>query len=141
MTSHVALEGGLMARTIRALLVGIDEYQPPVQALHGCVNDIEAFARLLRKRAAASGDHVNIRMLLNADASRAAVISAFREHLGAAEPGQSPHFFTTADTARRSPRCLSIMNWSQITSTRRWYCMTAVAPAAMTSPTRNLPSL
>jgi hypothetical protein len=98
-----------MARTIRALLVGIDEYQPPVQALRGCVNDIEAFAQLLRKRAAATGDHVNIRMLLNADASRAAVISAFREHLGTAEPGQTA-LSTTADTARRSLRCLSIMN-------------------------------
>ena len=82
-----------MARTIRALLVGIDEYQPPVQALHGCVNDIEAFARLLRKRAAAVGDDVDIRMLRNADASRAAVISAFREHLGTARPGQTALFY------------------------------------------------
>jgi hypothetical protein len=83
----------MVARTIRALLVGIDEYEPPVPALHGCVNDIEAFARLLRKRAAAAGDHLDIRILRNAAASRAAVISAFDEHLGTATAGQTALFY------------------------------------------------
>ena len=47
--------GTVMATSIRALLVGIDDYQPPVPALYGCVNDTGAIAAMLRKRAEAAG--------------------------------------------------------------------------------------
>lgn len=71
-----------MSRTIYALLVGIDEYQPPVSPLKGCVNDINAMETFLRVRG--SGDQLELVVLKNAQATRQAIIDHFRSHLGRA---------------------------------------------------------
>lgn len=73
-----------MARTVHALLVGIDDYPPGVNKLAGCVNDIEAVERLLATRVSAAGDTLDVRKLLDADATRAGVIQGFEEHLARA---------------------------------------------------------
>ena len=70
--------------TLYALLVGIDAYVPPANALYGCRNDMAALEQCLVTRA---GDALRLRALYDAEATRAAVITAFREHLGQAGPG------------------------------------------------------
>jgi hypothetical protein len=70
-----------MTRTLYAALVGIDAYQRPVPALRGCVNDIDAIAFLLESFSKSGGFNVALKVLRNADATRANVISAFRTHL------------------------------------------------------------
>jgi tetratricopeptide (TPR) repeat protein len=74
-----------MPRTIYALLVGIDDYPSPIPRLQGCVNDIEAFAAYLEQRVnQAEGIALKLTTLTNAQATRQAVIDAFRTHLGKA---------------------------------------------------------
>lgn len=70
--------------TTYALLVGIDDYQAPVTRLDGCRNDIDALAEYLTAR---SGSAPVLRKLVDAEATRDAVIGAFRDHLGRAGPG------------------------------------------------------
>ena len=82
-----------MPRLIRALLVGIDAYPAPVHQLHGCVADINAIERLLSRRAQAAGDSLTVKRLPDQQATRAAVISAFREHLGKAGSGDTALFY------------------------------------------------
>ncbi|WP_347353655.1 caspase family protein [Intrasporangium sp.] len=67
-----------------ALLVGIDAYPDPVPPLRGCRNDIEAIRTLLERRVAGSEDTLHVRTLLDEQATRAAVIGGFREHLARA---------------------------------------------------------
>ncbi|GAA4588338.1 hypothetical protein BJY16_008531 [Actinoplanes octamycinicus] len=67
-----------------ALLVGIDRYRSPdIPPLHGCANDVRAAAAQLTIDAA-PGCRVHTRLLLDDDATRAAVIAAIRAHLGRA---------------------------------------------------------
>ncbi|MET0459154.1 MAG: caspase family protein, partial [Ilumatobacteraceae bacterium] len=63
---------------------GIDAYRPPVPRLDGCRNDIDALAAYLVAR---SGTEPALRTLVDAEATRDAVIGAFREHLGQARTG------------------------------------------------------
>ena len=79
-------------RTLRALLVGIDAYRDPVPPLRGCVADVERVAKLLRQRAAAAGDRLQLRVLRDGEATRGAVIDAFRSWLGA-EPSDTALFY------------------------------------------------
>lgn len=74
-----------MARTLHALLVGIDKYPDPVPQLSGCRNDIDAFEDLLVHRGR-GGDRDPPRILTLRDdqAVRAAVLAGFTEHLGRA---------------------------------------------------------
>ncbi|NES05216.1 MAG: caspase [Okeania sp. SIO2F4] len=67
------------AKTIYALLVGIDEYTYPVSPLKGCVNDITAVKEYLEGSIPA--ENLHIRTLLNQEATRENVINGFREHL------------------------------------------------------------
>ncbi|HET6481210.1 MAG TPA: caspase family protein, partial [Actinoplanes sp.] len=79
-----------MAAKLFALLVGIDRYQAPdVPRLRGCVNDIDRMTALL----AAREDDVDLRVLRDAEATRAAVIDAFRSHLGQAGPDDIALFY------------------------------------------------
>lgn len=71
-------------RDVYALLVGIDAYPAPTPPLSGCVNDITAVRRLLENRVATDGGALHVRTLLDADATRAAVVAGFREHLARA---------------------------------------------------------
>ncbi|MFE6163684.1 caspase domain-containing protein [Streptomyces sp. NPDC056486] len=77
--------------TIYALLVGINDYpQQMATPLTGCVNDTREAGRLLADRA---GETADVRVLLNADATTAAVTEAIERHLGAAGPGDTALFW------------------------------------------------
>jgi hypothetical protein len=77
-------------KTIYALLVGIDDYAAPVPALRGCANDIRAMAQYLESRVdpgtARMEDVLKLKVLVNGEATRDAVITAFLEHLRRAGP-------------------------------------------------------
>ncbi|MEV3987807.1 caspase family protein [Streptomyces sp. NPDC049837] len=75
-----------------ALMVGIDDYPPAVATpLAGCLNDIAEAARLVRDRT--PGGEGDIRTLLNAEATAAAVEDGIRNHLGQAGPGDTALFW------------------------------------------------
>ena len=83
-----------MSRTIYGLLIGIDDYPRPIPSLRGCVNDIEAFAAYLSDRVAKDkGVALNLKTLKNAEATRQAVVDAFRSHLGQAKKGDVALFY------------------------------------------------
>ena len=83
-----------MHRTIKALLVGIDRYLHPVPPLNGCVNDIEAFANYLQQRVAGTESvRLDLRVLMDDQATRKAVIAGFREHLSTARKGDVALFY------------------------------------------------
>ena len=75
-------------KTIYALLVGVDEYPPGVPKLRGCVNDIREMRQYLEARVDPGvlklEEALKIKVLENSQATRNAVIRAFREHLGQA---------------------------------------------------------
>jgi pimeloyl-ACP methyl ester carboxylesterase len=77
-------------RTIYALLVGIDDYPPPVPKLRGCINDIDQMQEYLTVRVDPGGraleKALQIKTLRNQEATRHNVIATFREHLGRAGP-------------------------------------------------------
>jgi len=82
---------------VYALLVGIDEYQLPVKALSGCVNDISLIQELLLARV--GGSFVPL-SLLNAEAARQAVIDGFRKHLAQAGAGDVALFYYSGHGAQ-----------------------------------------
>lgn len=75
---------------VYALLVGINEYTGTTP-LHGCVADITAVEALLRERV--SGDTLDMRVLRDAEATRAAIIDGFRSHLRRADAGDIAIFY------------------------------------------------
>ena len=75
-----------MSHTLYALLVGIDRYRSPVPQLNGCVNDIEAVAALFKELSIGGEYSLDLRTLKDSEATRAAVIAGFREHLCRAGP-------------------------------------------------------
>lgn len=80
-----------MDGSIFTLLVGIDNYPPGVPMLRGCVNDIREMEAYLKARVDPAGRPVNdvlkLKVLVDAEATRGAVIQAFRDHLRQAGPG------------------------------------------------------
>ena len=74
---------------VHALLVGINEYVH-VTPLHGCVDDVAAIEQVLVTRVGAA---LALCTLTNAQATRAAIIDGFRQHLGAASPGDTALFY------------------------------------------------
>src|ERR1700730_6362689 len=80
-----------MAGHVHALVVGIDEYPDPRHRLYGCVNDARAMAAFLQNRVPAG--RLSLKMLLNAEATRHALVDGFREHLGRAAAGDTAFFF------------------------------------------------
>lgn len=72
-----------MAR-LKALLVGIDAYPAPVPPLAGCVNDVESMAQTLRARVPEPA--LDLLVLTDAQATRAAFVDAVRTHLAGAGP-------------------------------------------------------
>lgn len=83
-----------MARTIYALLVGIDTYPAPIPALSGCVNDVESFAAYLEERGSQDkGVGLRLKTLKNTEASREAVIDSFRKHFRTAKKGDVVLFY------------------------------------------------
>jgi hypothetical protein len=76
---------------LHALLVGIDRYQEVRPWLSGCSNDVDLAAALLRERV--GEEDLHLRELRNEEATRDAVIDAFREHLGQAGPEDTALFW------------------------------------------------
>ena len=74
--------GLTMAGRLYALLVGIDAYPPPIPPLSGCVNDVTAFAEVLRDRVGA--DALDLVVLADDEATRSAVTTHLSDHLGRA---------------------------------------------------------
>ncbi|MEU5489453.1 caspase family protein [Streptomyces sp. NPDC020196] len=72
-------------RTVYALFVGIDDY--PDKPLHGCVNDVTKAQGWLRQQG--GPQPLEIRSLLNKEATKAAVIDGIRAHLGRGGPGDT----------------------------------------------------
>jgi hypothetical protein len=81
-----------------ALLVGIDAYQPPLGALTGCCNDVAEMHRCLTRRVAT--EQLSLTTLLNEQATRQGIITAFRTHLGQAGPGDTALFFYAGHGSR-----------------------------------------
>ena len=75
-----------MGQILYALLVGINEYPPPVPRLSGCVNDVNALSTFLQNRIANDNFQVQLRTLIDQAATREGIITEFREHLGQATP-------------------------------------------------------
>ena len=74
---------------VHALLVGINEYAN-VTPLHGCVADISSIEKVLVSRL---GDALNLRLLTDAQASRAGIIDGFRQHLTQGRAGDVALFY------------------------------------------------
>jgi hypothetical protein len=77
--------------TVYALLVGIDAYQADVPRLRGAVSDITHVAQFLDVHV--GGKDLRCKTLLNGQATRAAVIEAFRTHLTQAGPEDAALFW------------------------------------------------
>lgn len=79
--------------TVRALLIGIDDY-PTVNKLHGCVNDVTAADATLRRLVEASGSAWNSLVLTNEQATYDGVIAALHDQLrDNSEPGDTALFY------------------------------------------------
>ena len=81
-----------MTKTVYALLVGIDAYQPPVPPLRGCIADIERFHTFLEKRITGEGNSYQPLLLRNEKATRQAVIDGIK-HLSRAKSGDVALFY------------------------------------------------
>jgi hypothetical protein len=78
--------------TIRAVLVGINEYErPDIPSLRGCVNDVFLVRKLLRRWFGVDNRH--IRVIVDARATKAEILRRLRESLGAAEAGDLVVFY------------------------------------------------
>lgn len=82
-----------MARTLYTLLVGIDNYPEPIPPLCGCANDVRRMQTLLQVRGAELNMGLEQVVLLDGDATRAAVIDGFRTHLAQAGPDDTVLFY------------------------------------------------
>ena len=76
---------------LRALLVGIDAYPPPVPPLLGCVNDVGAMAETLAARVPEAD--LSLLVLTNEQATRQAVTEAIRSHLRGRGPETTALFY------------------------------------------------
>lgn len=76
--------------TLRALLVGINAYRcPDVANLKGCVADVNAVHQYLQNATAQAGHRLDARLLLDETATKSAIITGIREHLGQAQAGDT----------------------------------------------------
>ncbi|MGG6297056.1 caspase family protein [Leptolyngbya sp. AN02str] len=80
---------------IYALLVGIDRYDraSSISPLKGCVNDVKAFQSYLEGQIVQHTGQLHLKVLLNEQATRQAVIDGFRQHLCQAGPEDVALFF------------------------------------------------
>ena len=78
--------------SIYCLFVGINHYKAnSIQNLGGCENDVSAIQAVLKERFNISDK--NMLSLLNAKASRAAILENFDSHLGQAQEGDTALFY------------------------------------------------
>lgn len=74
-----------------ALLAGINDYPSPAPALHGCLNDVAQMAAFLTEEV--EGLSPNLRILRNEEATKAAIVEGFQQHLAQAGPGDTALFY------------------------------------------------
>ena len=133
-------------KTIYALLVGIDDYPPPVPKLRGCVNDIKEMEAVSRKPRVEPGEGRTLDEALKVkDAGSTGRQPATRSSRPSATTWARPARATspcsaTAATARRSRPPRSSGTSSPTTSTRPSSSTTAGPRARGTWPTRSWPS-
>ncbi|MEI8305573.1 MAG: caspase family protein [Chloroflexales bacterium] len=87
--------------TIYALLVGINNYPAPIPPLRGCVPDIEHMCNFLQNRVVVNSTQPEIKVLLNAEATRQRVIDMFYSHLGQAHSGDVALFYFSGHGAQQ----------------------------------------
>lgn len=87
-----------------ALLVGINQYSPTssVPHLQGCTNDVKAMQAYLEGRVAKDANQLHLKVLLNQQATRQAVIDGFRNHLCQAGPDDVALFFYAGHGAQEN---------------------------------------
>lgn len=85
-----------------ALLVGINAYKSDrISNLEGCENDVDLLASYLEER---SDIEIEIHSLKSAEATRQAIIDAFRSHLSKAKAGEQALFYFSGHGSKvRSP--------------------------------------
>lgn len=91
-----------MARSVYALLVGINDYPAPVPKLRGCVNDIARVETFLTTRLDPTSHTLNLLKLTNQEATRQAVIDGFRGHLGRARANDIVLFYFAGHGAQEA---------------------------------------
>ena len=74
-----------MTNNIYALLVGIDNYTPPIPALQGCENDINAIETYLQSQIAGEWTLKQPQKLINERATRQGIIDGFQQYLTQAD--------------------------------------------------------
>ena len=72
-------------KNLYALLVGINDYQPPISQLKGCINDIDQIEEFIHDYCKSDFD-IHIRRLENTQATYRNMIDTFRSHLKKAGP-------------------------------------------------------
>ncbi len=77
-------------KTLYALLVGIEDYPPPVPPLNGCINDLKKMEAYL---SGLTGVDLKLRVLKNEEATRDNIFKGFREHLMQAGAGDTILFY------------------------------------------------
>lgn len=70
-------------KSLYALLVGVNEYKAPIKTLRGCVSDVEKIQKFIKQQYAETMS-LNIKTLLNEDATYDNVHDAFENHLAQA---------------------------------------------------------
>ena len=80
-----------MARSVYALLVGINDYQGRVNPLAGCIEDVLGFEAFLQSHV--SAEQLRVRRLLDSDATRQGIIDGFTTHLSQAKLGDAAIFY------------------------------------------------
>ncbi|MBW4537080.1 MAG: caspase family protein [Pleurocapsa minor HA4230-MV1] len=74
-----------MTHNLYALLVGIDNYTPPIPSLQGCKNDIKAIDTYLQTQIGGEWTLKPPKILLDRQATRQAIIDGFQQYLTQAE--------------------------------------------------------
>ncbi|MDT9698210.1 caspase family protein [Streptomyces sp. P17] len=98
-------------RTVYALFVGIDDYQGRAR-LRGCVNDVREAESWLRRQG--GGPAPVIRTLHDGQASRAAVLTGIRDHLGHSGPDDTALFwFSGHGSEHRTDDPREATGWAQ----------------------------
>jgi hypothetical protein len=77
---------------IRAVLVGIDEYErPDIPSLRGCVNDVALVRMLLKQYFAVPNEH--IRVVVNQRATKANIVYRLEDMIARSQPGEVLVFY------------------------------------------------
>jgi hypothetical protein len=78
------------SKKVYALLVGINAYPAPVPPLSGCKNDVKAIQTYLEQE---KGIELELKVLLDEKATKAAIVEQFEQHLGQAGPEDTALFY------------------------------------------------